>query len=105
MTARPLSSVLPSRRVWLASAARFESELRSLAVRVRASARCMTWLANARIPFSDQVGDAITIRVESIEQGARQLLAFGDEIEVLAPPALRERMAQQAGAVLALYKP
>lgn len=30
-------------------------------------------------------------------------LGFGDEIEVLAPPALRERMAQQAGAVLALY--
>lgn len=91
--------------VWLASAARFESELRSLAVRVRASARCMAWLANARIPFTDQAGDEITIRVESIEQGARQLLAFGDEIEVLAPPALRERMAQQAGAVLALYRP
>jgi predicted DNA-binding transcriptional regulator YafY len=31
------------------------------------------------------------------------LLGFGDEIEVLAPPALRERMAQQADAVLGLY--
>ncbi|MBA4215312.1 MAG: YafY family transcriptional regulator, partial [Polaromonas sp.] len=89
---------------WRASAARFESELRSIEVRVRASARCLTWLANARIPFSVDAGDAITLRVESVEQGARQLLAFGDEIEVLAPAAMRERMAQQAGALVALYR-
>jgi predicted DNA-binding transcriptional regulator YafY len=100
---RPKSFDLAS--TWLASAARFESELRSMEVRVRASARCMAWLANARIPFTHQDGDEITIRVESIEQGARQMLAFGDEIEVVAPSALRERMAQQAGAVLALYRP
>jgi len=89
---------------WRASAARFEAELRWIEVRVRVSARCLAWLANARIPFTDQAGDVITLRVESIEQGARQLLAFGDEIEVLAPPALRERMAQQAGAVSDLYR-
>lgn len=88
---------------WQASAARFESELRSVEVRARVSARCLKWLAHARIPYADLVGDQVTLRVESVEQGARQLLAFGDEIEVLAPPALRERMAQQAGAVRALY--
>lgn len=91
-------------RTWQASAARFEAELRSIEVRVRVSDRCMKWLANARIPHADQTGDDVTIRVESIEQGARQLLAFGDEIEVLAPPAMRERMAQQASAVAALYR-
>ncbi|WP_332741150.1 helix-turn-helix transcriptional regulator [Hydrogenophaga sp.] len=88
---------------WRASAARFESDLRSIEVRVRVSDRAMKWLANARIPYADQTGDEVTIRVESIEQGARQLLGFGDEIEVLAPPAMRQRMAQQAGAVAALY--
>ncbi|MCY1522302.1 WYL domain protein [compost metagenome] len=90
---------------WRASAARFESDLRSIEVRVRVSDRAMKWLANARIPHADQMGDEVTIRVESIEQGARQLLGFGDEIEVLAPPAMRQRMAQQAGAVAALYRP
>lgn len=89
---------------WQASAARFESELRSLEVRARVTPRGMTWLGNARIPFSDAVNDEVTLRVESVEQGARQLLAFGDEIEVLSPPALRERMAQQAAAVLARYR-
>ncbi len=91
-------------RTWQASAARFESELRSVEVRARATPRCLKWLANARVPFSDPVGDEVTIRVESVEQGARQLLAFGDEIEVLSPPALRERLAQQAVAVLARYQ-
>ncbi|MGE0349992.1 helix-turn-helix transcriptional regulator [Hydrogenophaga sp.] len=90
-------------RTWQASAARFESELRAVQVRARVSPRCLRWLANARIPFTDREGDEVTIRVESIEQGARKLLGFGDEIEVLAPPALRERMAQQAAAVLAKY--
>ncbi|MBT9465293.1 YafY family protein [Hydrogenophaga sp.] len=99
---RPKSFDLAS--TWRASAARFESELRSIEVRVRVSDRSMKWLANARIPYADQAGDEVTIRVESIKQGARQLLGFGDEIEVLAPPAMRERLAQQAGAVAALYR-
>jgi predicted DNA-binding transcriptional regulator YafY len=93
---------------WQASAARFEAELRSVEVRARVSARCLKWLANARIPFDDLsvvegTRREVRILVESVEQGARQLLGFGDEIEVLAPPALRERMAQQADAVRALY--
>lgn len=91
-------------RTWQASAARFESELRSIEVRARVSDRSLKWLANARIPYTDHAGGEVTIRVESIEHGARQLLGFGDEIEVLSPSALRERMAQQACAVLALYQ-
>ena len=86
---------------WRASAARFEAELRSLDVRARVTPRCLKWLANARIPFSAGERDEVALRVESVEQGARQLLAFGSEIEVLSPPALREHMAQQAAAVLA----
>jgi predicted DNA-binding transcriptional regulator YafY len=90
-------------RTWQASAARFESELRSVEVRARVSARCLKWLGNARIPFEPLAGGEVTIRVESIEQGARQLLAFGSEIEVLAPPALRDRLARQAAALLKMY--
>lgn len=89
---------------WQASAARFESELRTVVVRARVSPRCLKWLANARIPFTNATNDEVTLRVESLEQGARQLLGFGSEIEVLSPPALRERMARQASAVLALHR-
>jgi predicted DNA-binding transcriptional regulator YafY len=93
---------------WQASAARFESGLRTLPVRARISARGMTWLGNARIPFTevaknDDRGSEVAFQVESVEQGARQLLAFGPEVEVLSPPALRERIAQQADAVAAVY--
>lgn len=96
-------------RTWQASAARFEAELRTVEVQARVSARCLKWLANARIPFDDLAAAEgawreVRIRIESVEQGARQLLGFGDEIEVIAPPALRERMRQQASAVLARYK-
>ncbi|RZL06944.1 MAG: YafY family transcriptional regulator [Rubrivivax sp.] len=88
---------------WQASAARFESELRQLKVRARVSARCLKWLANARIPYAQGADGEVVFHVESVEQGARQLLGFGSEIEVLAPPALRTRMARQALAVRALY--
>lgn len=88
---------------WQASAARFEAELRSVEVRARVTPRCLKWLANARIPFAGLGDDEVALRVESMEQGARQLLSFGGEIEVLSPPALREHMAQQAAAVLARY--
>ncbi|MDR7095788.1 helix-turn-helix transcriptional regulator [Hydrogenophaga laconesensis] len=89
--------------IWQASAARFEAELRSVEVRARVTPRCLKWLANARISFASHVDDEVTLRVESVAQGARQLLGFGGEIEVLSPPALRERMAQQAAAVLARH--
>jgi len=88
---------------WQASVARFESELRSVEVRARVSSRCLKWLANARIPFAVIRDAEVTLRVESIEQGARQLMSFGPEIEVLAPPALRDRMMRQAEALCSLY--
>lgn len=88
---------------WQASAARFETELRQLKVRARVSARCLKWLTNARIPYVEGAEGEVVFQVESVEQGARQLLSFGPEIEVLAPPALRLRLARQADAVQALY--
>jgi predicted DNA-binding transcriptional regulator YafY len=90
-------------RTWQASATRFETELRQLEVRARVSARCLKWLANARIPYAQAADGEVVFHVESVEQGARQLLGFGPEIEVLAPPALRARLLQQAAAVAAMY--
>ena len=102
-------------RVWQALAAGFESSLRHLPVRARVSPRGLTWLANARLPAVALAAPTppgrgkpapwpeMLLHVESIEHGARQLLAFGAEIEVLAPASLRDAMRAQAASVVAVY--
>jgi predicted DNA-binding transcriptional regulator YafY len=95
---------------WRAAAARFEAELRPLRADVRVSARGLGWVVNARLPAQrigtpDVAGwQALVLSIESIEQGARQLLAFGAEIEVQAPPALRDALRHEANAVAGLYE-
>jgi len=101
-------------RSWQESAARFESELRRLPARIRVSPRGLTWLRNARIPVvalpatrakvPARAGwHELSIALESIEHGARQLLGFGAEIEVVEPAALRAELRRQLGALNALY--
>jgi predicted DNA-binding transcriptional regulator YafY len=93
-------------RWWRESSARFESELRRLQARVRMTERGMGWLANARLPFVAVPGaDAgeVLLAIESVEHGARQLLAFGAEVEVIAPRALRNEVLRQARALLARH--
>ena len=102
-------------QVWQQLAAEFESRLRRIPVRVRVSPRGMAWLANARIESvvvpaevsGRRRGRAgwqdILMHVESIEHGARQLLAFGSEVDVLAPKALRDELRAQARRLLMLY--
>ncbi|WP_310568105.1 YafY family protein [Hydrogenophaga sp.] len=98
---------------WQASAARFEAGLQRLQVRVAVSPRAMGWLLNARTPFA-RVPDApagparegwtvVLLSIESIEHGARHLLGFGAEVEVLAPVALRRALREQLAATQALY--
>lgn len=98
---------------WQASAARFEAGLQRLPARVAVSPRAMGWLVNARTPFA-RVSDArpgparegwtvVQLSIESIEHGARQLLGFGAEVEVLAPAALRKALRDQLVATQALY--
>jgi len=43
------------------------------------------------------------VPIESIAQAAGQLLPFGDDIEALSPPALRQELARRAAATAALY--
>ncbi len=95
-------------RWWRESSLRFESDLRRLQARVRVSERGMAWLANARTPFVAVPGGArgeALLAIESIEQGARQLLAFGAEVEVIEPAALRHEVLRQARALVAKHMP
>jgi predicted DNA-binding transcriptional regulator YafY len=45
----------------------------------------------------------VKVSIESIDDAARTFLAFGNAIEVLGPPELRERLAALAHATAALY--
>ena len=102
-------------RVWQELAAGSESTIRQISVRVRVSPRGMAWLANARIASvvvpAEVVGGRrrrvawqnVVMHIESIEHGARQLLAFGGEVDVLAPKALRDELRAQAKRLLAVY--
>lgn len=101
-------------QTWRASTARFEAELRRLQVRLWVSPRGMKWLVNARIPAvvvppadGDGKGapgwQTVLMPVESIEQGARQLLGHANEVEVIDPARLRLRMLRIARLLVATY--
>lgn len=89
---------------WRESSARFEAELRPLQARVRVSARAMNWLSHARSPFVDVAGGdkdrngwrVVLLALESTDQGARQILGFGGEVQVLEPASLRHLVAELA---------
>ena len=101
-------------RSWQASSAKFESELRQLQVRARVSPRGLKWMLNARMQAtvapatrSERLAQPdwhdVLLPIESIEEGARQLLAWGAEIEVVEPAALRAQLLLQASQLFALY--
>ena len=100
---------------WQASIDRFEADLRQLQAVVSVSPRALGWLRNERHPFTPDTAPADTtprpgwttvrLPVESIEHGARRLLSYGGEVEVLAPPALRQRLLDELAAVQGRYGP
>ena len=101
-------------RSWQISAARFEAELHKLQARVRVSPRGLKWLSNGRIrviALPDEAGHRsaragwreVLLPIESIEHGARQLLSFGAEVEVIEPATLRSEVLKQARGAVALY--
>ncbi|HEX5184357.1 MAG TPA: WYL domain-containing protein [Allosphingosinicella sp.] len=55
-------------------------------------------------PDAEGAREAV-VPIESVEQAARLLLPLSPPVEVLAPAALRERLAEMAAATLALYAP
>lgn len=101
-------------RYWHEATARFEAELRPLQARLRVSPRAMTWLLNdlrphvavavgAAVPGGRDGWHEVLLPVESIEHGARQMLALGAEAEVLAPPELREQVVRLIADVQRRY--
>lgn len=92
-------------RWWRDSSERFESQLRPLQARVRFTPRGLSWLHHARIPF-DSVSGApgeVSIAIESIEHGARQILGYGAEAEVIEPAALRAEVLRLARGLVARH--
>lgn len=106
-------------RFWQESAARFEAELRRMQARVRVSPRALGWLQHGRMKYvacpAAAVGVAamparpgwtdVLLPIESIEHGARQMLSYAGEAEVIEPAELRRRVATLATRVSALHGP
>jgi predicted DNA-binding transcriptional regulator YafY len=95
---------------WRESAARFEADLNRLQARIAASARALGWLENMRWrhqvlqqPAARAGWVQVQLPIESIEQGARRLLGWGAEVEVLAPAALRRRLRHELESLRQLY--
>lgn len=76
--------------------------------------RGLKWLSNGRIRVLKLPAGTSTkttrsgwcellLLIESIEHGARQLLSFGAEVEVIEPAALSSAVLKQARGVVALY--
>ncbi|WP_374673842.1 helix-turn-helix transcriptional regulator [Ideonella sp.] len=95
---------------WREAAVRFEAKLRPLHAQLWVSPRAWGWLVHGRqevvalppgeiVPAGPADWRAVRLAVESVEQGARQVLGYGDEVEVVAPLALRRRVAELADRV------
>ena len=102
-------------RSWQQSAARFEAELRRLRACIHVSPRGWKRLVNERVqalagppgrptPRLRARWREVWIPLESIEEGAHSLLAYGAEVEVVEPIALRAAVRSQARALLARYE-
>lgn len=97
-------------RHWQASLAQFEAARRPLRACVLASPRALVWLANARLPGVPTNAPphsripsgwvCIALPFESVEQGARQILGYGGEVEAIEPAALRAEVQRLAEAVV-----
>lgn len=99
---------------WRASTTQFEAGLYRLTAHVAVSPRGVKWLANARskatpLPRTTPRNGVpkgwceYLLPIESIEQGARQVLSYGAQIKLLGPTALIEEFARELRAVDELY--
>lgn len=99
---------------WKAWASEFEARLYTGKARVKVTAGGMKRLCALSPAISDMATRtgtaadrggwrAADIPIESIDHAVVQLLQLGGEVEVLAPPALREKIAALAAALNARY--
>lgn len=97
---------------WRRELKRFEAGLRKEQATVRVSPAALSRLDHLGADIAEAVRQArpdargwrqATVPIEGIDHAAGLLLGFAADIEVLAPPALRRRLADLAGRVTALY--
>jgi predicted DNA-binding transcriptional regulator YafY len=100
---------------WQVSTQRFEAELYKHRAHIVASPRAQAWLANGRVKavrLPDEPLDGVKtsdwahflLPIESVEHGMRQLLGFGAQVKVLAPPALKIALKQELERLTSLYE-
>jgi predicted DNA-binding transcriptional regulator YafY len=99
---------------WIENTQRFEREINRGTADVRLTARGRRLLRDASAALEDAIDQAppgdddgwqrVTIPIESLDHAAGQLLALGTDVEVLAPPELRDRVRDIARAVSATYR-
>jgi predicted DNA-binding transcriptional regulator YafY len=96
------------RAYWESSTQSFEQNLARETATVRCAQRALVLLDRLGTGPPKRLNDddpcTVTIPIESIERSAREFLALGDAVEVLAPAALRERVASAARATAKLYR-
>lgn len=100
---------------WTASAADFDRSILHDRVRLRLGPRARRALPHVANPGAAQRAlDAatepgadgwveVTLEVESLVVACNQLVALGEEVEIVEPPALRRRFAELAAAMLARH--
>ncbi|HYL98059.1 MAG TPA: YafY family protein [Blastocatellia bacterium] len=97
---------------WQSSLTRFEADLRKDEATVRVSPAALGQLDRLGAAMAETIMEAqpdssgwrqATVPIEGVNHAAGLLLGFADDIEVLGPPALRNRLAERARQVVALY--
>jgi predicted DNA-binding transcriptional regulator YafY len=97
---------------WQRELLRFEASLRRGEAVLRVSAAALSGLKRLGTDMAEAILAAAPdgagwrqakVAIESVDHAADLLLGFGPEIEVVSPPALRRRVAEQARRILALY--
>jgi predicted DNA-binding transcriptional regulator YafY len=95
---------------WQASAADFDTAIRRTEVTLRVSPRGLRLLPRAvtlpslEAPPPDADGwFTLTVPVETDEVAAHQLLSLAGDVEVLAPEAVRRRLAEAGAALVAAH--
>jgi predicted DNA-binding transcriptional regulator YafY len=99
---------------WPRQVESFEAALHRERARLRVPSGCLSRFSDfpaamraaveAATPDEHGMRDAV-VPIENVDQAARLLLPLSPPVEVLAPEALRERLAGMAAAALALYAP
>jgi predicted DNA-binding transcriptional regulator YafY len=87
---------------WASRSEAFERSLARIEVTVRVPRSQVRHRRSARI-VEDGERPTVSAEFDGLEHAFRHLLAYGAEAEVLAPRALRERIAAEAAETAALY--